>query len=63
MTKHPKEAERLKKIVESFPKITVTVVGETARLYTFNLTSYLNQQQALGHTMFQMKIQEVPLSC
>ena len=28
MTKHPKEAERLKKIVESFPKITVTVVGD-----------------------------------
>ncbi len=28
MTKHPKETERLKKIVESFPKITVTVVGD-----------------------------------
>src|SRR2546425_5685111 len=28
MTKHPKEAERLKKIVESFPNITVTVVGD-----------------------------------
>jgi D-glycero-beta-D-manno-heptose-7-phosphate kinase len=28
MTKHPKEIERLKKIVESFPKITVTVVGD-----------------------------------
>jgi D-glycero-beta-D-manno-heptose-7-phosphate kinase len=28
MTKHPKEAERLKKIVESFPKVTVTVVGD-----------------------------------
>jgi D-glycero-beta-D-manno-heptose-7-phosphate kinase len=28
MTKHPKEAERLKKIVESFPKITITVVGD-----------------------------------
>jgi rfaE bifunctional protein kinase chain/domain len=28
MTKHPKEAERLRKIVESFPKITVTVVGD-----------------------------------
>src|ERR1700680_4762671 len=28
MTKHPKETERLKKIVESFPKMTVTVVGD-----------------------------------
>jgi len=28
MNKHPKEAERLKKIVESFPKITVTVIGD-----------------------------------
>jgi rfaE bifunctional protein kinase chain/domain/rfaE bifunctional protein nucleotidyltransferase chain/domain len=28
MTKHPKKTERLKKIVESFPKITVTVVGD-----------------------------------
>src|SRR5271170_3981326 len=28
MTKHPKETDRLKKIVESFPKITVTVVGD-----------------------------------
>src|SRR5450755_671616 len=28
MTKHPKEAERLKKIVELFPKITITVVGD-----------------------------------
>jgi rfaE bifunctional protein kinase chain/domain len=28
MTKHPKETERLKKIVESFPKITITVVGD-----------------------------------
>ena len=28
MTKHPKEADRLKKIVESFPKLTVTVVGD-----------------------------------
>jgi rfaE bifunctional protein kinase chain/domain len=28
MTKHPKETERLKKIVDSFPKITVTVVGD-----------------------------------
>ena len=28
MTRHPKEAERLKKIVESFPKITITVVGD-----------------------------------
>ncbi|MFZ0804613.1 MAG: PfkB family carbohydrate kinase [Candidatus Sulfotelmatobacter sp.] len=28
MTKHPKEAERLKKIVETFPKITVTVLGD-----------------------------------
>src|SRR5271167_581476 len=28
MTKHSKETERLKKIVESFPKVTVTVVGD-----------------------------------
>lgn len=28
MTKHPKEADRLKKIVESFPKVTVTVLGD-----------------------------------
>jgi D-glycero-beta-D-manno-heptose-7-phosphate kinase len=28
MTKHPKEGERLKKIVESFPNITVTVLGD-----------------------------------
>lgn len=28
MTKHPKETERLRKIVESFAKITVTVVGD-----------------------------------
>jgi rfaE bifunctional protein kinase chain/domain len=28
MTKHPKEAERLKKIVEAFPKITITVLGD-----------------------------------
>src|SRR5689334_3217254 len=28
MTKHPKEAERLKKVVEDFPNITVTVLGD-----------------------------------
>ncbi len=28
MTKHPKESERLRKIVESFPKVTITVVGD-----------------------------------
>src|SRR5712691_8846790 len=28
MSKHLKETERLKKIIESFPKITVTVVGD-----------------------------------
>src|SRR5436309_11039368 len=28
MTKHPKEAERLKKIVEAFPNVTVTVLGD-----------------------------------
>jgi len=28
MAKHPKETERLKKIVEAFPKVTVTVVGD-----------------------------------
>src|SRR5215467_2726038 len=28
MTKHPKETERLKKIVEAFPKTTITVLGD-----------------------------------
>jgi D-glycero-beta-D-manno-heptose-7-phosphate kinase len=28
MTKHPKEADRLRKIVESFPNVTITVVGD-----------------------------------
>src|SRR5579872_3692842 len=28
MTKHPKEGERLKKIIEGFPTITVTVLGD-----------------------------------
>ena len=28
MTKHPKESERLRRIVESFPKVTVTVTGD-----------------------------------
>ncbi len=28
MTKHPKEADRLRKIVESFPKLTITVLGD-----------------------------------
>jgi rfaE bifunctional protein kinase chain/domain len=28
MTRHPKEADRLRKIVESFPKVTVTVAGD-----------------------------------
>ena len=28
MTKHPKEKERLKKIIEAFPKVTITVVGD-----------------------------------
>jgi len=28
VSKHPKETERLKKIIESFPKLTVTVVGD-----------------------------------
>jgi len=28
MTKHPKEAERLKKIVEAFPNVTITVLGD-----------------------------------
>jgi D-glycero-beta-D-manno-heptose-7-phosphate kinase len=28
MTQHPKQSERLKKIVESFPKVMVTVVGD-----------------------------------
>ena len=28
MIKHPKEIARLRKIVESFPKVTITVVGD-----------------------------------
>src|SRR3979411_995204 len=28
MTKHPKEGDRLRKIVEAFPKITVTVLAD-----------------------------------
>ncbi len=28
MTRHPKEADRLRKIVESFPKVTITVLGD-----------------------------------
>src|SRR5438477_17672 len=28
MTQHPKQSERLKKLVESFPNVTVTVVGD-----------------------------------
>lgn len=28
MTRHPKEAERLKKIIEDFPNITITVLGD-----------------------------------
>ena len=28
MTSHPKEADRLRKIIEAFPKITVTVLGD-----------------------------------
>ena len=28
MTRHPKEAERLKKILDAFPKLTVTVLGD-----------------------------------
>jgi D-glycero-beta-D-manno-heptose-7-phosphate kinase len=28
MTQHPKQSERLKKIVECFPKVTITVVGD-----------------------------------
>lgn len=28
MTKHPKEIARLRKIIESFPKVTITVVGD-----------------------------------
>lgn len=28
MTKHPKEAGRLRKIVEAFPKVTITVLGD-----------------------------------
>src|SRR3954447_26191758 len=28
MTKHPKEGERLRKIIEDFPNITITVLGD-----------------------------------
>src|SRR5882762_9940570 len=28
MTKHPKEADRLRKIVEAFPNVTITVLGD-----------------------------------
>ncbi|MBZ5706498.1 MAG: carbohydrate kinase [Acidobacteriia bacterium] len=28
MTKHPKEGERLRKIVEAFPNVTITVIGD-----------------------------------
>src|SRR5438132_7821349 len=28
MTKHPKEADRLRKIVETFPQVTITVLGD-----------------------------------
>src|ERR1700723_4737976 len=28
MTKHPKEPDRLKKIVEAFPKVPITVLGD-----------------------------------
>src|ERR1700752_3418353 len=28
MTKHPKEADRLRKIVEAFPKVTITVLAD-----------------------------------
>src|SRR5215468_6937587 len=28
MTRHPKEADRLKKILDAFPKLTVTVLGD-----------------------------------
>src|SRR6202045_2475191 len=28
MTKHPKEGERLRKIVEAFPNLTITVLGD-----------------------------------
>ena len=27
MTKHLKEVERLRKIIEAFPKVTITVLG------------------------------------
>jgi len=28
MTKHPKETDRLRKIVEAYPKVTITVLGD-----------------------------------
>src|ERR1700736_3402690 len=48
MTKHPKETEQLRKIVESFPKITVTVVGDlVADEFVFGEISRVSREAAV----------------
>jgi D-glycero-beta-D-manno-heptose-7-phosphate kinase len=45
MTKHPKENDRLKKIVESFPKVTVTVLADlVADEYVFGEISRVSRE-------------------
>jgi D-glycero-beta-D-manno-heptose-7-phosphate kinase len=45
MIKHPKEADRLKKIVEAFPNITVTVLGDlVADEYVFGEISRVSRE-------------------
>jgi rfaE bifunctional protein kinase chain/domain len=45
MTKHPKEAGRLRKIVEAFPRITVTVLGDlVADEYVFGEISRVSRE-------------------
>jgi D-glycero-beta-D-manno-heptose-7-phosphate kinase len=45
MTKHPKEADRLEKIVQAFPKITVTVLGDlVADEYVFGEISRVSRE-------------------
>ena len=52
MTKHLKEAERLRKIVEAFPKVTITVLGDlVADEFVFGLTNQgeiLHVREVLG---------------
>ena len=45
MTKHPRDADRLRKIVELFPKITVTVLGDlVADEYVFGEISRVSRE-------------------